>query len=170
MSETVTDTTETTQTPEVTETPMEPGKVYDEAYVKELRQEAAKARVDKKEAVEAAVAAAKAEHAAELAARDTSFTELQNELASAKLELDKLKIAIAADVPSDKVLAFAEILKGDDVESLTESAKSSLELFGGVKRQVIGFDPSAGTGGKEPLALNGDGILHAMCNVLGIKP
>ncbi|AGT14265.1 head scaffolding protein [Mycobacterium phage Adzzy] len=158
-------------TPVVTEKPMEPTpKVYDEAYVKELRQEAAKARVDKKDAVDAAVKLANDAHAAEIAARDTRITELENELGTAWIELQKLHTSLAAKVPSDKVLAFVEILQGTDAESIGESAKKNLELIGGFDRKPVpGFDPTQGFGGRDPLPLNGDPILDAMCGVLGIK-
>ncbi|ASZ75357.1 scaffolding protein [Mycobacterium phage JoshKayV] len=147
-----------------------PAKVYDEAYVKELRNEAAAARVAKKDAVEAAVNELKQAHAAELAARDTAYTELQNELGKAWVELEKIHTSLAAKVPSDKVLAFVEILQGSDKDSITESAKKNLELIGGFEsKPVRGFDPTQGFGGrKEDLPLNGDPILNAMKSVLKI--
>ncbi|BBC43574.1 putative scaffolding protein [Mycobacterium phage C3] len=153
-----------------TDTPLEPTpKTYDEAYVKELRQEAAAARVAKKDAVEKAVNDLKAEHAAELAARDTAYTELQNQLGQAWIELEKLYTTIDAKVPSDKVRAFVSILQGDDKESIQASAKSAYELAGGFNTKTPAFDPSQGTGGRDPLPLNGDPILNAMKNVLKIK-
>ncbi|AAC18456.2 scaffolding protein [Mycobacterium phage Lakes] len=158
-------------TPVVTDKPLEPTpKTYDEAYVKELRQEAAAARVAKKDAVEAAVKAANDAHTAELAARDTRITELENELGQAWIRLQKLETSLAAKVPSDKVLAFVDILQGEDADSIAESAKKNLELIGGFdKKPVSGFDPTQGFGGRQELPLNGDPILNAMKGVLGIK-
>ncbi|ASZ72806.1 scaffolding protein [Mycobacterium phage Drake55] len=161
-----------TPAPEATPAAEQPtGKVYDEAYVKELRQEAAAARHAKKDAVEAAVNELKDSHARELAARDTAYTELQNELGKAWVELEKIHTSLAAKVPSDKVLAFVEILQGSDKESITESAKKNLELIGGFDRKPVpGFDPTQGFGGrKEDMPLNGDPILNAMKSVLGIS-
>lgn len=156
--------------PEATPKPMEPAqKVFDEAYVKELRNEAAAARLAKKDAVEAAVAAAKEAHQAELVDRDTRITELENELGKAWIELQKLHTTLSAKVPSDKVLAFTEILQGTDAESITESAKKNLELIGGFdNKPVPGFDPTQGFGGRKNMPLNGDPILNAMKGVLGI--
>lgn len=160
-------------TPEVTDKPLEKApevKTYDEDYVKGLRQEAAAARVAKKDAVEAAERALKEAHAAELAARDTAYTELQNELGQAWIRLQKIETSLAAKVPSDKVLAFVEILQGTDADSIAESAKKNLELIGGFdKKPVPGFDPTQGFGGNKPLPLNGDPILNAMKGVLGIS-
>ncbi|AXH46759.1 scaffolding protein [Mycobacterium phage Acolyte] len=158
-------------TPVVTDKPLEPTpKTYDETYVKELRQEAAAARVAKKDAVEAAVKEAKEASTAELVARDTRITELENELGNAWTLLQKYETSLDAKVPSDKVRAFVEILQGSDADSITESAKKNLELIGGFdKKPVPGFDPTQGFGGNKPLPLNGDPILNAMKGVLGIS-
>lgn len=162
--------TEATQTQEVKPGPMDQQpKVFDEAYVKELRSENAGLRVSKKEAVEAAVKAANESHAAELVARDARITELETDLGKAWIELQKLYTAVDAKVPSDKVRAFTEILKGEDAESIAESAKSGLELFGGFDSKSPAYDPSQGRGGKPPIPLNGDPILAAINSALGIK-
>lgn len=171
------DTTTTESTPEGTKTqevstPLEPaGKVYDEAYVKELRQEAAAARVAKKDAVDAAVAALKAEHAQALADKDVAYTELQNELGAAWIELQKVYTSLDAKVPSEKVRQFTAILQGTDEESIGASAKANLELIGGFDTKPTApnfFDPTQGRGGKDPIPLNGDPILNAMKSVLKI--
>ena len=158
----------TTETQAVSEKPLEAsGKTFDEAYVKSLRDEAAAARVAKKDAVDAAVKLANEAHQAELAARDTAAAELQNELAAARLELEKYRIAVEAKVPSDKVAAFVNILQGSDSESIAESAKSALELAGGFSATKSAFDPTQGFGGK-PLPLNGDPILDALKKAVGV--
>ena len=158
------------ETPAVTEQPLEQQpKLFDEAYVKSLRDEAASARVAKKDAVDAAVKAVGDAHSAELAGRDTAYTELQNELAASKVELEKLYISIDANVPSDKVRAFVGILQGTDSESITASAKSAYELAGGFATKSPAFDPTQGFGGREPLPLNGDPILQAIKAAVGIK-
>ncbi|AMO43984.1 head scaffolding protein [Mycobacterium phage Bactobuster] len=169
MSDTATpEGTPADATPEVKapETP----KVYDESYVKELRQEAAAARHAKKDAVEAAVKEVKEAHAAELTARDVRITELENELGNAWTLLQKYETTIDAKVPSDKVRAFVEILQGTDADSITNSAKKNLELIGGFEsKPVRGFDPTQGFGGrKEDMPLNGDPILDAIKQTLGI--
>lgn len=144
-------------------------KLFDEAYVKSLRDEAAAARVAKKDAVEAAIKEAKEAHTAELAARDVAYTELQNELAGARLELEKLFVTIDAKVPSEKVRQFAAILQGTDAESIGASAKSSLELIGGFETRSPAFDPTQGFGGRPAdMPLNGDPILEAIKKAVGV--
>ncbi|ARQ94618.1 scaffolding protein [Mycobacterium phage Journey13] len=159
------------QTQEVSK-PMEPqGKVYDEAYVKALREEAAAHRIAKKDAVEAAVKELTEKHQQELAARDLAYAELQKQLGDAWIELEKVYLSLDAKVPNDKVRAFIEILDGNDRDSIAESVKSRLELVGGFdsKTPSPAFDPSQGRGGKPPLPLNGDPILEAIKQAVGIK-
>ncbi|ASR86470.1 scaffolding protein [Mycobacterium phage Changeling] len=161
-----------TPAPEATPTPVEPTqKVFDEAYVKELRNEAAAARLAKKDAVEAAVREVKEAHTAELVARDTRITELENEIGKAWTLLQKYETSLAAKVPSDKVQQFVAILQGTDAESIEASAKANLELIGGFgHKPVPGFDPTQGFGGrKADMPLNGDPILDAIKASLGIS-
>ena len=168
MSETTTTTDAAPQT-QVVEKPLEAQpKLFDEAYVKSLRDEAAAARVAKKDAVDAAIKEANEKFQAELATKDTAYTELQGELAAAKLELEKLYISIDSRVPSDKVRAFASLLNGSDSDSIKESAKAAYELAGGFSTKSPAFDPTQGTGGRDPLPLNGDPILEAIKKAVGV--
>lgn len=167
-------TTETSQAPEVapaaTDKPLEAQpKLFDEAYVKSLRDEAAAARVAKKDAVEAAIKEVSESHAAALAEKDVAYTELQNELAQARIELEKLYISIDAGVPSDKVRQFSSLIQGTDTESIQASAKAAYELAGGFSSKSPAFDPTQGFGGRDPLPLNGDPILAAIKAAVGIK-
>lgn len=172
MSDTAPTSTEgaPVETPAVTDKPTEQEpKVFDEAYVKSLRDEAAAARVAKKEAAEAARAEAKAEYEAKLAEESVKYTELQNEMHKVQIELEKIYASLDAKVPSDKVRAFTEILRGEDKESIAESVKAGLELVGGFSSTSPAFDPSHGLGGSKPLPLNGDPILNAIKSAVGIK-
>lgn len=165
-STTTTDGSDVTQ---VVDKPLEAQpKLFDEAYVKSLRDEAAAARVAKKDAVDAAIKEANEKFQQELASKDTAYTELQNELAAAKLELEKLYISIDSRVPSDKVRAFASLLNGSDSDSIKESAKAAYELAGGFSTKSPAFDPTQGTGGRDPLPLNGDPILEAIKKAVGV--
>lgn len=166
MSETV--STDSTSEAQAAVDPHKPEpKLFDEAYVKSLRDEAASARIAKKDAVEAAEKALKDAHAAELAARDTAYLELQNELGAAWIELEKIQTSLDAKVPSDKVKQFVSILQGEDKDSIQESAKSALQLFGGFDSKTPAFDPTQGSGGRNPMALNGDPILDAIKRAVG---
>lgn len=164
-------TTEAVQaTPEVSDKPLEvQPKLFDEAYVKSLREEAAAARVAKKDAVDAAMKEANDKFQSELASRDTAYTELQNELAAAKLEIEKFNVTLDSNVPSDKVRAFVSILQGSDSDSIKESAKAAYELAGGFQTKSPAFDPTQGFGGRDPLPLNGDPILAAIKSAVGMR-
>lgn len=170
MSDNTTETASVTEgeTQVVSEKPLEQPKVFDEAYVKSLREEAAAARVAKKDAVDTAIKQAHEAHQAELAAKDTAFTELQNELSKARLELEKLYISIDSKVPSDKVRAFASLLQGDDTEAIKASAQAAYELAGGFSTKTPAFDPTQGLGGRDTLPLNGDPILEAIKKAVGV--
>ena len=144
-------------------------KVYDEAYVKELRQEAAAARVAKKDAVDTAVTEATAAHAAELAERDVQYTQLQNELGQAWIELEKVYVALDSKVPSEHVRAFSSLIQGTDKESIGLSAKAAYDLAGGFTTRHPAYDPSQGRGGSNDLPLNGDPILDAISRAVGAK-
>ncbi|ASZ75447.1 head scaffolding protein [Mycobacterium phage Kimona] len=141
--------------------------VFSREYVEELRRENAKHRTSKNEAVQAARDEVKAEYEAKLAEKDTAYTELQNELGKAWIELEKVYVALEAKVPSEKVRAFAAILKGEDKESITESAESAKELFGGFDQNDPPYDPTQGSGGGKPLPLNGDPIMAALKAKIG---
>lgn len=172
MSEPTSTTPEgtTVETPAVTDQPKDKeAKIFDEAYVKSLRDEAAAARVAKRDAEDAARAEVKAEYEGKLAEESVRYTELQNEMLKQQIELEKVYASIDAKVPSDKVRAFVEILKGDDAESIAASAKAGLELFGGFDTKSPAYDPSQGRGGRKEIPLNGDPILNAIKSAVGIK-
>ena len=135
---------------------------FSKEYVQELRNEAAKYRTQKNDAVEAAKSAVTQQFQGQLAEKDVTITELQNDLGAAQLELEKIRTAIEAKVPSEKLLAFASILKGDDPDSIKQSAASAAELFGGLSSKSPAFDPTQGAGSSKDLPLNGDPILNAL--------
>lgn len=140
--------------------------MYPKEYVQELRNEAARYRTQKNEAVEATKAAVTAEFTAKLAEKDVQITELSQQLQNAQLELEKLSVAVELGVPSDKVRAFAAILQGSDKDAITASAASAKELFGGLTTPSPAYDPTQGAGGGD-LPLNGDPLLNALKKVVG---
>jgi hypothetical protein len=141
--------------------------MFSKDYVTELRNEAARYRTEKNSAVEAAKAAVTEEFQRTLADKDVALTEVQNQLGQAWIELEKLYTAIEARIPSEKVRAFASLLKGEDKDSILESAKSAKELFGGTEQSYPAFDPTQGSGGN-PLPLNGDPLLNMLKKVVGV--
>ncbi|AEJ94501.1 head scaffolding protein [Mycobacterium phage Backyardigan] len=140
---------------------------FSREYVEELRRENAKARTSKNQAVEDAKAEVRKEYEAKLAEKDTAYTELQNQLGQAWIELEKVYTAVDAKVPSDRVRAFAEILKGEDPDAIKASAESAKQLFGGMTGTVPAVDPTQGSGGGKHTPLNGDPILDAIKKAVG---
>ena len=67
---------------------------FSKEYVQELRNEAAKYRTQKNEAVEAAKSAVTQQFQGQLVEKDVTITELQNDLGAAQLELEKIRTAI----------------------------------------------------------------------------
>lgn len=139
---------------------------FSKEYVQELRNEAAKYRTQKNEAIEATKAALTQQFQGQIAEKDVALTELKNELENTKLELEKVRIAIEAKVPSDKVLAFARFLQGSDPDAIKASAASATELFGGFDSKSPAYDPTQGSG-SNTLPLNGDPLLNMLKKVVG---
>lgn len=161
----------TTPTPTPDPAPVAGQETFSKDYVQQLRNEAAKYRTEKNDAVEAAKAAVQQEWEGKLTETASKISELEGQLGAAGIELTKLRIALELGVPSDKVLAFAEILKGDNEDAIKASATSAKELFGGFAAPPSNdpaFDPTQGSGrGGGALPLNGDPILAALKKAVG---
>lgn len=110
--------------------------------------EAAKYRVQAKEAAE------KAKAAEDLT---TQFAELSDAKAALAAELEsvrmgsvKLQAALSVGIPGESATEFAELLKGDTAEEIQAHAEKVKELFG-VKKSDRAVDPTQGLGGKPPV-------------------
>mgnify|MGYP001548270668 CR=1 FL=1 len=162
--------TDTTPTPEAAATNVTgpvPVETFSRDYVEGLRSEAAKYRNEKKDAVEAAKAEVAAEWEAKLAAKDVELSQLQSDSLAKDVTLTKLRTAIEVGVPSDKLVAFSELIKGDTEEDIKASAQSAKELLGGIRTNDPATDPTQGSGGKGPLALNGDPLMQKIRSIVG---
>jgi hypothetical protein len=172
---------EATPTPDPTPTPAPApeasAETFSKEYVQELRQEAAKQRTAKKQAVDDAKAEAQAELDKFKAGADSKYGELQTELGNAWITVQKLHTAIELGVPTDKLLAFVEVLKGTDEETIKQSAQTAKELFGdlaapapqGNGQRPPAYDPTHGHGNKNELPLNGDPLLNTVKKLVGVK-
>jgi hypothetical protein len=136
-------------------------------YVQQLRGEAAKYRNEKKDAVEAARAETTQQWESKLDEASNATAKLQSQLSSANTEMVKVTTALTLGVPSERVVQFAALLKGDSEEDIKSSAESAKELFGDFKQSVPATDPTQGTGGGKDLPLNGDPILAALTKAVG---
>lgn len=130
--------------------------------------QAAKYRTEKKEAVEQAKQEAAEEYSSKIEQLEAALQDKDSEIAGGRTEVAKLKAAIAAGVANDKILPFADLLKGDDEEELASHAKELKKLFlteEEPKKQPA-TDPSQGSG-NDSLPLNGDPLLNSVLAAIG---
>jgi hypothetical protein len=138
---------------------------FSKEYVQELRNEAAKYRTEKNDAVERAKADVVKDYEGKLSEREASFKELQGELSVRALELLKLKAVVAAGIPSEDVLDVVSLVQGSDEETVSESVARVKSLIGKNPPKDRPVDPSQGTGNVLPL--NGDPLLNMVKRVVG---
>lgn len=145
------------------------GKTFSEDYVKTLRDEAARYRTEKKTAVDESKVATRAEVVAEyepqIADRDSKIAELTKTNEAQLSELQKLKAVVAAKVPVDDIETVAGLVQGDTEESISESVKRVMSIYGRQAAKERPVDPTQGQGGTVPL--NGDPILNLLSRAVG---
>lgn len=131
--------------------------------------EAAKYRTEKNEAVEAAKKEVADSFNSKIEELEARIKEGDEELGSSRHEVERIKASLEAGISADKVLSFADLLKGDNSEELRSHAESLKELFsaGDAPRSSKAIDPSQGKGGGVPL--NGDPLLNSLKSALNIK-
>ena len=160
---------DTTVTETVTSTAQEVVETFSKDYVQELRNEAAKYRNEKKEAVEAARGEAKSEaireYEVKLTDKESALAEIGNELSSTKLELLKLKSVLAAGIPSTDVLEVVSLVQGSDEDTVSDSVNRVKALLGKAPQKDRPVDPSQGSGNVLPL--NGDPLLETLKRIVG---
>lgn len=132
--------------------------------------EAARYRVEKKEAIEAF----KQENIETLRAKesewDAKVLEVNESLEAQKIENLKLTAAVQSLAPNKKINDFAELLKGDTEDELQAHAEKLTELFSVVDDQGTppakrATDKSQSTGNNHA-PLNGDSILNAVMGAI----
>ena len=136
-------------------------------YVQGLRQEAAKYRTEKNEAVAAAKAELAAGYDRSLAAKDSEFESLRSDMSSRELELVKLRTALQAGIPSEDVFDVVALVQGNDEESISESVSRVKSLIGKAPERDRPVDPSQGSGNTLPL--NGDPLLESLKKIVGVR-
>lgn len=157
MSDTeTTTTTPAAQAPEATQSQ----ETFSAAYVKELRNEAAAARIAKKDAIEVARQEVVKEYEPKLAEKDTAFITLQKQYEDTALELLKIKSVLEAEVPTADILEVAALVRGTDEESVKSSVARVKALLSKAPAKDRPVDHSQGSGSTVPL--NGDPILNML--------
>lgn len=136
--------------------------------IAEANAEAAKYRVEKKDAVEAGKAEVEAEWSSKFEALESQIQDKESAIAESRTEVSKLKAALETGIESDKVMTFASLLKGDTEDELKAHADEVKQLFAAQAPasdpKDPPRDPSQGSG--NPLPLNGDPLLNAVMGVL----
>lgn len=156
----MTDTTDTTTTPDNSAEIERLTKAVAEANA-----EAAKYRVEKKDAVEAAKQEVTESFNARIADLEAELSTKDTDTVSARNDADRLRATIKAGIDTEKALDFAELLKGETEDELVSHAETLKTLFAsdnpGASKQAP-VDPSQGHTGKNVTPLNGDPILQAI--------
>lgn len=116
-------------------------------HIRDLRAEAARHRTAKNDAVQQAKLEAQTEFETKLAESNTAHEAIKGQLAQATLSLEKLKAAIEAGIPVDKLTSFASRLQGNTPEELKADAVEVKKIFG-VTNSNTASDPSQGMGGS----------------------
>ncbi|OIR43201.1 hypothetical protein [Corynebacterium sp. NML120713] len=132
--------------------------------------EAAKYRTEKNEAVEKAKQE-KEQLSEKVSQLEAALKEKGEEVQTERTEVEKLKAAIGAGIPTDKMITFAGLLKGETEEELVSHAEELKKLFvieETTPAKSKATDPSQGSGGKH-LPLNGDPLLESVMAVINKK-
>jgi hypothetical protein len=157
------DTTTESVTPAAQEAPKP--ETFSLDYVQGLRQEAAKYRTERNEAVANVKAELQSEFESQLSAKDNEFTELKSELSARSVELLKYKSILAAGIPTEDVLTVADLVQGTDEETVSQSVERVKSLIGKNPSKDRPIDPSQGKGSTIPL--NGDPLLETIKRIVG---
>jgi hypothetical protein len=116
--------------------------------IAEANAEAAKYRVKAQSAADEAKAEAKVEYDRQLQALSQEKTSIMGERDNAVTGLTKLKVAIAADVPGEQAVAFADLLQGSTEDELNAHAKQLKEMFGTPVGRQRATDRTQSAGGS----------------------
>lgn len=158
---------EDTTTESVTPAALEANKpeTFSLDYVQGLRQEAAKYRTERNEAVANVKAELESNFEQQLSAKDSEFSELKVQLSAREVELLKLKSILAAGISTDDVLTVADLVQGSDEATVSESIERVKSLIGKNPPRDRPIDPSQGSGNTIPL--NGDPLLETIKRIVG---
>lgn len=133
--------------------------------------EAAKYRTEKNEAVEKAKQETTEAFSEKVSQLEAALKEKDEQVQTERTEVEKLKAAIGAGIPTDKVVTFAGLLKGETEEELVSHVEELKKLFvieEHTPTKSKATDPSQGSGGKH-LPLNGDPLLESVMAVINKK-
>lgn len=120
--------------------------VWARRAITEANTQAASYRAKAQTAADTARSEAKEEYDKQLRAMAEEKTSITGERDNAVTGLNKLKVAIAADVPGEQAVAFADLLKGNTEEELSAHAAQLKTMFGTPTGRPRATDKSQGMG------------------------
>lgn len=166
------DATETAAvTPETPEVPQAHTKAdlpdWARAELDEARNEAKRYRLEKNEALANAKTIVEAEYANKLTEAASTYSELEVKFAQKSDRVAKLEAVINAGIPSDVVLDVANLVQGSTEDEIAASVESIKGIFSRDPKRPPLVDPTQGS--TPPLPLNGDPLLNALKDKLGIS-
>lgn len=127
---------------------------YWQGEIRSLRDEAAKHRTAKQEyKAQLEAAKPKLDQFDEITEKHEALL-YQHETANA--ELGKLKAALEAQIPADRILSLASRIQGNTPEEWKEDAKALAEMVSSGTKVTPATDPSQGNGGVIALNANQD--------------
>lgn len=134
-----------------------------------LRSEAGGNRVKAKQVADEARQAAVNESAAKIAELSTQIETSKTEVEIAKLDSAKLRAVLAAGVPGEHAADVADRVRGNTEEEIKGDAQRLKDLLGAGSSKPGAVDPTQGRGTNDVLPLNGDPLMRALHNKLGIQ-
>lgn len=143
----------------------QPAETFSLDYVQGLRQEAARYRTEKNDAVEKAKGEVIKDYEGQLSEKATALVALQAQFDVHSLELLKIKAVVDAEIPTEDVADVVALVQGSDEKSVTESVKRVKSLLGKAPAKERPVDPSQGSGNHLPL--NGDPLLETVRRIVG---
>lgn len=160
---------DTTTNENVTEPKKEELPDWAQTKIAEANAEAAKYRVEKKDAVEAAKEEVTTQFEAKIKALEEQIELEKQEVTNARTENQKVRAAIVAGIATDKILTFSDLLKGETEEELSSHAEEVKKLFVSDDNapNPRATDKSQGAGSGSVTPLNGDPLLQKVLAVVG---
>src|SRR5690606_21817612 len=114
--------------------------------------EAAKYRVQAKEALDKARQEVSAEFEKQLAQLSDEKAAVAADLENVRLEHMRLKAALSVGIPGESASEFADLLKGNSEDEIRARAEKVKELFGVSSKPARAVDPTQGLGEGDVVA------------------
>lgn len=136
--------------------------------ISEANAEAAKYRTERNNIEAETTAKLKAEFDAQLKTLSDEKSAITAERDTTALNYTKLGVALAAGVPGETAVKFADLLKGSNEDELKAHAEELKSMFGGPVK-IAAIDPSHGASGGSSSGNSTDDAWAALMKQAGIK-